>query len=195
MPEGIALALALALLAAALGAAVARSRFLPEASVATFGALLLVATGALSLSRAGHALRSLAPTVAFLAALLLIADGCRRDGLFDAMGTLMARGAAGSPVRLLAFVFAVAAAVTAVLSLDATVVLLTPVVFATAARMRTSARPHVYACSHLANSASLLLPVSNLTNLLAFHASGLAFARFGALMAFRPSPWWESSGS
>jgi arsenical pump membrane protein len=41
----------------------------------------------------------------------------------------------------------------------------------------------VYACSHLANSASLLLPVSNLTNLLAFHASDLSFTRFAALMA------------
>jgi arsenical pump membrane protein len=77
----------------------------------------------------------------------------------------------------------VAATVTAVLSLDATVVLLTPIVFATAARLRTSPRPHVYACSHLANSASLLLPVSNLTNLLAFHASGLSFMRFAGLMA------------
>jgi arsenical pump membrane protein len=48
--------------------------------------------------------------------------------------------------------------------------------------MRTSPRPHVYACAHLANSASLLLPVSNLTNLLAFHASGLSFPRFAALM-------------
>jgi arsenical pump membrane protein len=65
-------------------------------------------------------------------------------------------------------------------------VLLTPVVFATAARIRTSARPHVYACSHLANSASLLLPVSNLTNLLAFHASGISFARFAELMVL---PW------
>jgi arsenical pump membrane protein len=44
----------------------------------------------------------------------------------------------------------------------------------------------VYACTHLANSASLLLPVSNLTNLLAFAASGLAFPRFAALMAL---PW------
>jgi arsenical pump membrane protein len=44
----------------------------------------------------------------------------------------------------------------------------------------------VYACTHLANSASLLLPVSNLTNLLAFRASGLSFAHFGALMAL---PW------
>jgi arsenical pump membrane protein len=83
-------------------------------------------------------------------------------------------------------VFAAAAGTTAVLSLDATVVLLTPVVFATAARLRISARPHVYACSHLANSASLLLPVSNLTNLLAFERSGLSFTRFAALMAL---PW------
>ncbi|MGI8506363.1 MAG: SLC13 family permease, partial [Solirubrobacteraceae bacterium] len=88
--------------------------------------------------------------------------------------------------RLLAMVFLVAAVTTAVLSLDATIVLLTPIVFATAARLRASPRPHVYACSHLANSASLLLPVSNLTNLLAFQASGLPFARFGELMVF---PW------
>jgi arsenical pump membrane protein len=73
-----------------------------------------------------------------------------------------------------------------VLSLDATIVLLTPVVFATASRIGARARPHVYACSHLANSASLLLPVSNLTNLLAFAASGLTFAGFAALMTL---PW------
>jgi arsenical pump membrane protein len=75
---------------------------------------------------------------------------------------------------------------TAVLSLDATVVLLTPVVFATAARVGARPRPHVYACTHLANSASLLLPVSNLTNLLAFAVSGLSFTRFAGLMA---APW------
>jgi arsenical pump membrane protein len=83
-------------------------------------------------------------------------------------------------------VFLVAAGTTAVLSLDATIVLLTPIVFATAARLTTSPRPHVYACSHLANSASLLLPVSNLTNLLAFAACGVSFTRFAALMAL---PW------
>jgi arsenical pump membrane protein len=83
-------------------------------------------------------------------------------------------------------VFLVASVTTAVLSLDATVVLLTPVVFGTASRLRLRGRPHVYACTHLANSASTLLPVSNLTNLLAFAASGLSFAAFGGLMAL---PW------
>jgi arsenical pump membrane protein len=38
----------------------------------------------------------------------------------------------------------------------------------------------------LSNTASLLLPVSNLTNLLAFSASGLSFGRFAAAMSL---PW------
>jgi arsenical pump membrane protein len=83
---------------------------------------------------------------------------------------------------LFARVVVVAAVVTAVLSLDATAVLLTPVVVATAARMRVPVRPHAYAAGHLANSASLLMPVSNLTNLLAFAATGLSFVSFTGLM-------------
>jgi arsenical pump membrane protein len=180
--ESLALAVALLVLAATLTVAVARPPYVSEAIAAGVGAVLLVVVGAIGLSGAADALQALGPTVGFLAAMLVIADGCRREGLFDAMGAVMARGSQGSPRRLLAFVFVIAAAITAVLSLDATIVLLTPVVFATAARMRISAKPQVYACAHLANSASLLLPVSNLTNLLAFHASHLSFVRFAALM-------------
>ena len=182
---------ALVVLAACLAAAVARPRWAPDWAVAAGGAVLLVVVGILSSADARAALRQLGPTVAFLAALLVLADGCRRAGMFDALGAGMALGSRGRPARLLAMVFLAAAATTAVLSLDATVVLLTPIVFATAARLRTNARPHVYACTHLANSASLLLPVSNLTNLLAFRASGLSFARFGGLMAL---PWLVAIG-
>ena len=184
-------ALALLMLAATLLAAVARPSWAPDWAVAAAGSLVLIAVGALSATGARHELEQLGPTVGFLAALLVLADGCRRAGMFDALGAGMALGARGSPRRLLAMVFLAAAATTAVLSLDATVVLLTPIVFATAARLRANPRPHVYACSHLANSASLLLPVSNLTNLLAFRASHLAFARFAALMAL---PWGAALG-
>ena len=186
MPDAAALPLSLLVLAAALAAAVIRPPRAPEWAVAAVGAALLALLGAVDRSDALDTLEELAPTIGFLAALLLIAEGCRREGLFDAIGALLARRAGASPRRLLALVFAVAVAVTTVLSLDATIVLLTPVVLATAARLRTSPRPHVVACAHLANSASLLLPVSNLTNLLAFHASGLSFTRFGALMLL---PW------
>jgi arsenical pump membrane protein len=179
-------AVALAVLAGCLIAAIARWRWAPDWAVAAMGALLLVAVGVLSTADARTAVRELGPTVGFLAALLLLADGCRRAGMFDALGAFMAGGSRGRPSRLLALVFLVAAGTTAVLSLDATIVLLTPIVFATAARLHTNPRPHVYACSHLANSASLLLPVSNLTNLLAFHATGLSFTRFSALMVL---PW------
>src|SRR3954462_9807784 len=179
-------AAALLALLATLGAAVARPRFAPDWAVAAAGAVALGASGVLSPDDARAAAGRLGPTLAFLAALLVLADGCRVAGLFEALGAAIASGARGRPRRLLAMVFAAAAGTTAVLSLDATVLLLTPVVFATAARLRIIARPHVYACSHLANSASLLLPVSNLTNLLAFERSGLSFTRFAALMAL---PW------
>ncbi len=179
-------AVALVVLAACLAAAVTRPSWAPDWTVAAGGAVSLVVVGIISVKGAREALGQLGPTVGFLAALLVLADGCRRAGMFDALGAWMAVGSRGQPRRLLAMVFLAAAVTTAVLSLDATVVLLTPIVFATAARLRTNARPHVYACTHLANSGSLLLPVSNLTNLLAFQASGLSFARFGGLMAL---PW------
>jgi arsenical pump membrane protein len=178
----LALILALIVLAATLAAAVLRPAHVPVGAPATVGALLLVIVGAISASRAGDAVRALIPTVAFLAALLLLAEGCRREGLFEAVGQIMSRRSRSDPRRLLGLVFVVASAITIVLGLDATVVLLTPVVIVTARRVRLDPKPHVYACAHLANSASLLLPVSNLTNLLAFKATGLSFTRFALLM-------------
>jgi arsenical pump membrane protein len=103
----------------------------------------------------------------------------------------MARTNSGGQQRLLVKVFVIAAATTAILSLDATVVLLTPVVLATARTLAVSAKPHAYATAHLANSASLLFPVSNLTNLLAFSVAGLSFVHFTAVMTL---PWIAAVG-
>ncbi|MFB8247106.1 SLC13 family permease [Streptomyces sp. NPDC055952] len=174
------------LLVAVLLFAVARPRGLPEAVLAVPAAALAVGAGIVSPGHAWEEIQRLGPVVGFLAAVLVLAHFCDVEGLFTACGAWTARRAAGRPVRLLTAVFVLASLITAVLSLDATVVLLTPVVLATATRMGVEARPHLYACAHLSNTASLLLPVSNLTNLLAFAASGLTFTRFAALMAL---PW------
>lgn len=192
MQGALAECFAVVLLILSLGAAVARPFGLNEAVVSVPAALLLVGTGVVSAQAASRRLGEIGPTVGFLAAILVFGHLCAEAGVFDYLGAVAARLSGQSAARLLGLVVAIAAAVTAVLTLDATVVLLTPVVLATTARLAVPARPHVYACARLANSGSLLLPVSNLTNLLAFTASGLSFGRFAALMAV---PWLVACGA
>ena len=177
------LTLALVALAVVLAFAMVRPHGWPEAVVAVPAAALLIAFGVVPLPDAAAEVGRLLPVVGFLAAVLVLAQLCDDEGLFRAAGAAMARTNNGSARQLLAKVFVIGAATTVVLSLDATVVLLTPVVLATTRALGVPARPHAYATAHLANTASLLLPMSNLTNLLAFTAAGLSFHHFTAIMA------------
>jgi arsenical pump membrane protein len=186
MAEHLQLVLGLILIAGCLAAAVIRPFGLGEAVVALPCVAVALIAGVTSWSSASQSVRSLLPTVAFLAAILTFGQLCASLGVFSYLGSIAAHLSNGAPKRLLVLVVVLAATVTAVLTLDATVVLVTPVVLATTARLALPNRPHSYACAHLANSGSLLLPVSNLTNLLAFSASGLSFGRFAALMS---APW------
>jgi arsenical pump membrane protein len=178
--------LALVALVVVLTFAMVRPNGWPEAVAAVPAAGLLIACGVISVHDAMDEAGRLLPVVGFLAAVLALAHLCDDEGLFHAAGTLMARASRGHPRKLLTRVFLIGATTTAVLSLDATVVLLTPVVLATARTLAIAPRPHAYASAHLANSASLLFPVSNLTNLLAFTVAGLSFVQFSAVMAV---PW------
>lgn len=192
MGAAVAESVSAVLLLVVLAAAVLRPFDWPEAVVAVPAAAIVVGIGAVSVADTRSEVSELAPVVAFLAAVLVLSQLCAAEGLFDWCGAWMAHASGGKSLRLLVAVFVVASIVTVVFSLDATVMLLTPVVVNTAARLRVNARPHLYACAHLSNSASLLLPVSNLTNLLALKASGLSFVRFAALMGL---PWLAAIGA
>lgn len=106
------------------------------------------------------------PVLGFLLAMTIIAELAERCGLFALIADRLGRWSRGSVPVLWAGLVVVALAATIFLSLDTTAVLLTPVVLALAQRMSVDPRLFAYTCVWLANTGSLLLPVSNLTNLL-----------------------------
>ena len=183
MTDLLADAVALVALAALLVTAILHLPWRQEAAVAVLATVVVLATGLVGRDELEDTVRALFPVVVFLVTILVVSDVCARAGVFAAAARLVGRASHGRPDRLFLGVFLLAALVTTVLSLDATVVLLTPVVVAAAAALGTSDRPGAFACLRMANSASLLLPVSNLTNLLALPYLGLGFLEFAARMA------------
>jgi arsenical pump membrane protein len=119
------------------------------------------------------------PVLLFLALIQVVADLCDDAGLFDVSAHVAARVARGSRLRLFLLFTLLATVCTWVLSIDTTAVLLAPIGLALAGELGLSALPFAFASIWLANAASLLLPVSNLTNLLAQShlVAGAAFVR------------------
>ena len=121
------------------------------------------------------------PPFVLVSGLLLIGAAAAEDGLFEATGARLAGsrlGARGLLVALLGLV----AAVTAVLNLDTSVVFLTPVLVHAARRRGLDERPFLYGSVFMANAASLLLPGSNLTNLLVLRGDPQHGGSFAAHM-------------
>jgi len=112
----------------------------------------------------------------------LVAD---EDGLFAALGYRLAVLAPNGFV-LFAGAAVVVAVVTAVLNLDTSVVFLSPVLVYAARSRGSGSAPLLVVCILVSNAGSLLLPGSNLTNLIVLghlHLSGGGFASRMAL------PW------
>jgi arsenical pump membrane protein len=124
--DPLALLVSAAVLAAVLAVAAVNSERVRPAYVAVPGAIFLVLVGALRYADAEGAVRQIAPTVGFLVVVLLLAHLADREGLFSWAAAVTARLAGQSAGRLFVWVVVLCATVTAVLSLDATVVLLTP---------------------------------------------------------------------
>jgi arsenical pump membrane protein len=134
----------------------------------------------------GAVLGRVTPVLVFFVAITVVAEIADATGVFDVAGHWTARAARHrTPVLWLLFVV-LAVACTVFLSLDTTAVLLTPVGLAVASQLRVSPVPFALTTLWLANTASLLLPVSNLTNLLALHhfdALGLGHTGYVRLAA------------
>jgi Na+/H+ antiporter NhaD/arsenite permease-like protein len=129
--------------------------------------LVCVGTGVLPTDPAADAMTRIAPLLAFLGTVIVLAELTSRAEVFDVVAARVARAGRGSYPLLFLLCVAFASVTTIALNLDTTAVLLTPVMLALASRVGIAAVPLAMTTVWLANTASLLLPVSNLTNLLA----------------------------
>ncbi|MEV4469373.1 SLC13 family permease [Nonomuraea sp. NPDC049504] len=144
--------------------------------------LVFVATGLLPWHAAVESLSEIGPLLIFLVAIIVVAELTKEAQVFDAIAARMAVLGRGNYAALFFLCTAFASFVTIFLNLDTTAVLLTPVMLALAPRARIAALPLAMTTIWLANTASLLLPVSNLTNLLGMRKIGLSTQEFAARM-------------
>ncbi|ALE07102.1 arsenic transporter [Arthrobacter sp. ERGS1:01] len=155
--------------------------------------LVLLFTGLLSRASAEELAGRTIPILLFVAAMTVVTELADSAGVFRFVtAKLAARGArsgatpgtvsGGRVIVLWLMVVALATVSTIFLSLDTTAVLVTPVVVSLAKHARIHPLPFALTTVWLANTASLLLPVSNLTNLLAQHQLDVSPLGFAGLL-------------
>lgn len=178
----IALLGASAIVALTIALIIIRPRGLNEAWAAVGGALAMLLCGFATLGDLARVTREVSDVLLFLVGMMVLTAAVERSGLFDLLALRTARAARGSGALLFLGIFGLGFAITALLSLDVTVLILTPIVYALTARLKIAPLPYLFICALIANVGSLLLPISNLTNLLAYGLLGLSFVNFARLM-------------
>jgi arsenical pump membrane protein len=153
-----------------------------ESWAAVLGAVLMLAFGLETWRQAWSTVRQGADVLLFLFALMLLSTLLDASGFFEWAAIHAAKAARGDVMTLFRNVFFLGASITAFLSLDTTAIILTPIVMAFVARLHLRAKPFLIACAMVANTASLLMPVSNLTNLLFQSRLHFGFGIFTAHM-------------
>lgn len=147
------------------------------------GAAAALAAAVASPADARGAASQVWPAFVLVAGLLLVGLVAHQDRLFEAGGDLLA-GFAPNGWALYAGSALLVVTVTTLLNLDTSVTFLTPVLVYAARRRGEGEGPLLLACLLLSNAGSLLLPGSNLTNIIVLghlHLSGRAFFEHMAL--------------
>jgi arsenical pump membrane protein len=178
-----------AILAICLGAVagmLVRPWRVPEMAWACTGAMLLVVLGLITPQDAWSAILRGGDVDLFLAGMMLLSELARREGVFDWLASHAVGWSRGSPAKLFTLIYLLGVIVTAVLSNDATAVVMTPAVYTAARKAEADPLPALLACALVANAASFVLPISNPANLVMFDG---AMPQLGAWFAafFLPS--------
>src|SRR5712671_2453665 len=145
-----------------------RPRRIAEAYWACGGGILLILTRLIPLPQAAHAVYEGLDIYLFLTGMMILAELARVEGVFDWVADVEAQHARNSPGRLFGLIYLVGTLVTALLSNDATAVVLTPAGLAVIRRVKLDPKPYLLACAFIANAASFVFPISNPANLIIF---------------------------
>ncbi|MCK4177874.1 SLC13 family permease [Aciditerrimonas ferrireducens] len=161
----------------------------PTTWLALLGGLGALLAAAMAPARAAASARQDWSPFVLVAGLLLVGLVAEVDGLFAAAGRLLVR-LTGDGLGLVLGAALLVALVTAVLNLDTSVAFVTPVLAYAAARRPPVVPFALGLCLLLSNAGSLLLPGSNLTNLIVLGRHHLSGGRFLAEAA----PAWAAAG-
>ena len=149
-------------------AVIARPFGRPEAVWAALGAAIIVVAGLLPVPLALAALGKGTDVYLFLIGMMLLSEVARREGVFDWVAESAIVRARQSPKRLFLLIYVAGVIVTAIMSNDATAVVLTPAVFAAAKKAKLEPLPYLFICAFVANAASFVLPISNPANIVLY---------------------------
>jgi arsenical pump membrane protein len=155
-----------------LGTILVRPYRISEALAAAVGALLMLLAGILPPIQALQVLKSEWNIYGFFLGLMTISAIADQAGIFNSMAAQAGHWAGGSSRKLYLGIFTIGVMITALLSNDATALILTPAVYALVTRLRLPALPFMFACTFIADTASFLLPVSNPINILVLDQFG-----------------------
>lgn len=148
-------------------------------AAALLGAVLMVVTGVMTPEQAYRAVDY--NTLVLLLGMMLIAAYLHLAGFFGWAADWILRKA-GTPRRLLAYVMATSALLSALLVNDTVCLLLTPLVVAVIVRGRLPLLPYLLALATSANTGSVATLVGNPQCMIIGGMSGMSFTRYAAVM-------------
>jgi arsenical pump membrane protein len=164
---------------------IAKPRNLNDGVSALLGAALSLLTGVIGLSDVLTVVHLVWDATFALIAIVVVSTVLDGAGFFRWAALQVARRAGGSGRAIFRAIILLGALVSTLFTNDATVLILTPIVYELLVALGFSPRqmlPYLVACGFVADAMSIPLAVSNLTNMIAARQFGLDFARYALLM-------------
>jgi arsenical pump membrane protein len=161
---------------------VVRPPRIPEWLAAALGALLMIAVGVEPVRDAAIEIAQQWNVLLFFAGLTAVVAVAESAGFFAWVAYVASVAAHGSGRRLFFGVIAAGTVITLFLTNDAAAVVMTPLVFVLVRHLRLPATPYAFACTFIANGASIALPISNPINFIIGSAAGLRLGDYIAIL-------------